>query len=225
MKRFSLELPKFRLELHAKLVKRRKPLISEPIIPSVKHVRRKYRSGTLLGKIGRHLAAHKNIRKVFAANFAVLATFASFIPGGTSAVVPAESDEVVIQTQNTLITQKAVQYPTETVKINQGYSFFHPATDLGGPIGTPVKQIKEGKVVFAGRRTDGYGNLIVLDHGKGLESFYAHLSKIEVEENQVVNTNMEIGQIGTTGYATGPHLHLEIHQNSLPLNPISILSR
>jgi murein DD-endopeptidase MepM/ murein hydrolase activator NlpD len=208
-----------------RLIKRRKPLIEEPIIPTVSRVKRKYRSGTLLGKMGRYLADHKSVRKVVATNLAVTAAIVSFVPGTTNAASFSQSDEIVIQAENTLVTQKAVQYPLEIVKINQGYSFFHPAIDLGSETGTPIKPIKEGKVIFAGFRTDGYGNLIIIDHGKGLESFYAHLSKIEVKSDQEVNTKTEIGQVGTTGHATGPHLHLEIHQNGLPLNPLTVLPR
>ena len=208
-----------------RLIKRRKPLIEEPLVPSVSRVNRKYRSGTFLGKIARYLADHKSIRKIVAANLAVTAAVVSFIPGTTNAGSIAPTEETIVQAQNTLITQKGIQYPVDVVKVNQGYSFFHPALDLGDPSGTPVKPIKEGKVSYAGYRRDGYGNLIILDHGKGLESYYAHLSKIEVKTDQEVNTNMEIGQVGTTGHATGPHLHLEILQNGIPFNPLTVLSR
>ncbi len=225
MRKFSLELPKYRLQLHMRLIKRRKPLVEEPFVPTVSRVKRKYHSGTLLGRFVRYIADHKSARKVFAANLAVTAAVISFIPGSTSAANIPATDETIIQAQNTLVTQKGIQYPIDVIKINQGYSFFHPALDLGAPTGTPVKPVKEGKVVFSGNRKDGYGNLIILDHGKGLESYYAHLSKIEAKLDQEVNTKMEIGQVGTTGYATGPHLHLEILQNGIHLNPLSVLSR
>jgi murein DD-endopeptidase MepM/ murein hydrolase activator NlpD len=225
MRKFSLELPKYRLQLHMKLVKRRKPLVDEPLVPNVSRVRRKYHSGTLLGRFVRYIADHKSARKIFATNMAVAAAVVSFIPGGATAANIPPTDETIVQSQNTLVTQRGIRYPLDVVKINQGYSFFHPAVDLGAPTGTPVKPIREGKVVFSGNRRDGYGNLIVIEHDKGLESYYAHLSKIEVAVDREVNTNMEIGQVGTTGHATGPHLHLEILQNGVYLNPLTVLSR
>lgn len=226
MKKFSLELPKYRLAMHFRLIKRRKPLVSEPIIPTVKLVNKKYRKGTLVGKAIRHITGHKNARKVLAANFAAFVMASSFLPSvKTASTIPPTPDEIVIQAQNPLETQKSVQFPLETVKINQGFSFFHPGLDLGAQIGDPIKSIKSGEVVEAGYATDGYGNTIVVDHGKGLTSRYAHLSKIEVKVGEHVTTEDEIGKVGLTGHTTGPHLHLEVRQNGFPLNPLSVIPR
>lgn len=224
MKRLNLELPKFRLELRYKLVKRRKPLVAEPLLPSVKTVNKKYRSGSLVGKFVRHLSSHKNARRVFAGNLVAVAILTTFLPSAKAEDL-SHADQNVIEAQNSLTTLKGIQYPVEHVEISQGFTFYHPAIDLRDPTGTSVKPIKEGVVLFAGYRTDGYGNLVVLDNGKGLESYYAHLAKIEVKEGQEVNTLTEIGQVGTTGHATGPHLHLEIHNNGVPLNPLLVLPR
>jgi len=198
--------------------------VQEPLIPTLKVVRAKYRKGTILGRFVRHFADNGRTRKVFAANLAVFAIATSFMPS-TKASDLGQPDQNVVQTTNTFITEKGIQYPLEIIKINQGYGIFHPGLDLGSPVGTPVKPIKEGKVEFAGPRKDGYGNLIIINHGKGLESYYAHLSKIEVLVGQEVKTTQEIGQVGKTGHATGPHLHLEIHQNGLPLNPTTVIAR
>ena len=149
---------------------------------------------------------------------------ASFIP--QSITVQAQgSVDPVIQSQTDLLTEKGMQYPVESVRINQGYSIFHQAVDLGGEIGTPIKPIMPGVVAYAGWDNSGYGNLIILSHKNGFESYYAHLSKIEVNTGEVVGMNTEIGKIGVTGHSTGPHLHLEIHQNGTPLNPLTVLSR
>lgn len=228
MKRLNLELPKFRLELKYRLVKRRKPLIEEPLVPSVKRINKKYRKGSFLGKIARYLSGHKIARKIFAGNLAAAVVAISFLPAANSSSVQAagnQSDEAVIQAENSLITEKSIQMPLETFKINQGFSFFHPAVDLGAEIGDPVMPVKAGRVIEAGYTYDGYGNTIVIDHGQGLTSRYAHLSKIEVLVGEEVGTNMEIGKVGITGRSTGPHLHLEIRQNGFPLNPLSVLPR
>jgi murein DD-endopeptidase MepM/ murein hydrolase activator NlpD len=224
MQKISLELPKYRLQLHLKLIKRRKPLLEEPILPAPSLVNKKYRKGTFIGRLARYFADHKNIRKIFAANFALVAIAASFIPQTTN-IQAQGSDDSIIQSQTDLVTQKGMQYPLDSVKINQGYSFFHPAADLGGEKGDPIKPVMSGVVTYAGWGHTGYGNLVVLAHKNGLESYYAHLSKIEVKIGQTVDMNTEIGKMGTTGHATGPHLHLEIHQKGVPLNPLTILSR
>ena len=127
--------------------------------------------------------------------------------------------------QTTLTTEKSIQFPLDSVKINQGFNFFHPGIDLGAEIGDPIKPVRAGEVSEAGHAKDGYGNTVVIDHGSGLTSRYAHLSKIEVEVGQEVTTNTEIGKVGITGHSTGPHLHLEIRQNGFPLNPLTVLAR
>jgi murein DD-endopeptidase MepM/ murein hydrolase activator NlpD len=224
MQKISLELPKYRLQLHMKLIKRRKPLVTEPILPTKSLVNKMYRKGTFTGRLARYFADHKRTRSTFAAAFVVLTVSASFIP--QSITVQAQgSVDPVIQSQTDLITEKGMQYPVETVRINQGYSLFHQAVDLGGAIGTPIKPIMPGVVAYAGWDNSGYGNLVVLSHKNGFESYYAHLSKIEVITGETVGMNTEIGKIGVTGHSTGPHLHLEIHQNGVPLNPLTVLSR
>jgi murein DD-endopeptidase MepM/ murein hydrolase activator NlpD len=225
MQKISLELPKYRLQLDLKLVKRRKPLLADsPILPTKATVNKKYRTGTFVGRLVRYFADHKSIRKVFAGSFAFVAILASFTPQATK--IQAEgSDATIIESQTNLITQKGMQYPVDSVHINQGYSFFHPGVDLGDDIGTPVKPVMPGIVAYAGWDHSGYGNLVVLTHKNGFDSYYAHLSKIEVATGEMVDMNTEIGKIGVTGHTSGPHLHLEIHQNGVSLNPLTVLSR
>lgn len=226
MRKFKLELPKFRLELNAKLVKRRKPLLPpEPLIPTQKVVNKKYHSGTKLGKLVRYFSEHKMARKIFAGNIATMFLVTAFVPTASTEAFQEVQPEAVIQVQNTLKTEKSIQYPLENFKINQGYNYFHHAADLGAPVGSVIKPVKAGKVEFAGYRTDGYGNLVIIDHENGLDSYYAHLSKVYVQNGQEVNTNTVIGEVGLTGHTTGPHLHLEIHQAGTSLNPLSVLSR
>lgn len=224
MQKLNLELPKYRLQLHFRFVKRRKPLISEPILPSVKEVNKKYRTGSLFGKIARHLSDHKSARKIFAGNLAAVAIATSFLPVAKANTF-TQADETVIEAENPLSTQKGIQFPLEKFKFNQGFSFFHPGTDFGAEIGDPIKAIKAGEIVEANYTKDGYGNTIVIDHGKGLTSRYAHLSKVEVTIGEEVTTNTEIGKVGVTGRTTGPHLHLEIRQGGFPINPLTVLSR
>ena len=229
MRKFSLELPKYRLQLHMKLVKRRKPLVDEPFVPTISVVNKKYRSGTLIGKVARHISGHKNVKRYFAANLSALVIAGTFLPVAQgnvqAAALDSTPDQTVIQTQNTLVTEKSIQYPLENIKLNQGYGIFHPGIDLGAEIGVSIKPIKAGTVIEAQNASFGYGNTVLINHGKGLTSRYAHLSKIEAKVGDNVTTTNEIGKIGVTGRSTGPHLHLEIRQNGVALNPLSVLSR
>lgn len=229
MRKYNLELPKYRLQLHLKLVKRRKPLVEEPLIPDTKLIKKKYRKGTFFGKLARHISGHRNIKKYFAANLSALIIASTFMPSTQANVQAADfespASETVIQTENTLKTEKSIQYPLDNIKINQGFGLFHPGIDLGAEVGTTIKSIKAGEVVEVEYGVFGYGNTIVIDHGKGLTSRYAHLSNIDVKKGDKVTTEVKIGEVGMTGRTTGPHLHLEIRQNGVALNPISVLPR
>lgn len=203
--------------------------MDEPLVPTTKIINKKYRSGTFFGKVARHVSEHKNIKKYFAANLSVLIVAGTFIPTAQNSVQAAdfnsEPTEMIIQTQNTLKTMKSTQYPLETIKINQGFNIFHPGVDLGEGIGNSVKPIKAGTVIEVEHTKIGYGNTILIDHSKGLTSRYAHLSETEVNLGDFVTTDTEIGKVGITGHSTGPHLHLEIRQNGIALNPLSVLPR
>jgi murein DD-endopeptidase MepM/ murein hydrolase activator NlpD len=94
----------------------------------------------------------------------------------------------------------------------------HTGVDIAAPIGTNVLARFTGKVIFAGQKR-GYGNVIIIDHGDGLTTLYAHLSKIGVNIGKIVNTGDAIGNVGQTGGATGPHLHFELRENGVPENP------
>ncbi|OGM02605.1 hypothetical protein A2115_01150 [Candidatus Woesebacteria bacterium GWA1_41_8] len=82
-----------------------------------------------------------------------------------------------------------------------------------------------GVVQAASYTKIGYGNAVLISHGNDMTSLYAHLSKIEVKVGDVVESSTEIGKMGATGHATGPHLHLEIRDHGVPINPLSVLPR
>jgi len=90
------------------------------------------------------------------------------------------------------------------------------------PQGTPIYASKGGKVTFAGRK-GGYGNCVIIDHGKGMSTFYAHQSQIMVSKGQEVKQMQQIGKVGSTGNSTGPHLHFEVRKNGSPMNPAQVI--
>jgi hypothetical protein len=100
----------------------------------------------------------------------------------------------------------------------------HPAIDIGGQLGSPVFAVDSGVVVYSGWSDLGYGNMIMVDHGDGFQSLYAHLSQILVGCGQSVDQNEQIGAVGSTGNSTGPHLHFELRSDKLgKVNPLDYL--
>ncbi|HXW51713.1 MAG TPA: peptidoglycan DD-metalloendopeptidase family protein [Candidatus Acidoferrales bacterium] len=98
----------------------------------------------------------------------------------------------------------------------------HSGIDIGADYGTPIQAAADGTVIFASWY-GGYGNAIIIDHGSGLSTLYAHCSAMYVTVNQLVQRGQVIGAVGMTGYATGPHLHFEIRVNGVPINPLTRL--
>ena len=94
----------------------------------------------------------------------------------------------------------------------------HTGIDIAAPIGTPVISVAAGEVLFAGWLR-GYGQVIIIDHGGNLTTVYAHLSRMDVRENQSVSAGQAIGGVGSTGISTGSHLHFEVRINGDARNP------
>jgi murein DD-endopeptidase MepM/ murein hydrolase activator NlpD len=99
----------------------------------------------------------------------------------------------------------------------------HHGLDYAAPTGTPVSASGDGTVLFAGRR-GGYGNLIMIKHRNGWETFYGHLSRFArgIRRGAQVSQGELIGYVGATGLATGPHLHYEMRNHNKPVNPLSV---
>ncbi|HVB99134.1 MAG TPA: M23 family metallopeptidase [Candidatus Dormibacteraeota bacterium] len=95
---------------------------------------------------------------------------------------------------------------------------FHPGIDIGVPYGTPVRATADGIVVFAGEE-EGYGREVVIDHGFGISSCYAHLSGFNTQVGDHVDRGDVIGYVGDSGRSTGPHLHYEVRIHNTPVNP------
>ena len=103
-----------------------------------------------------------------------------------------------------------------------GTARLHAGLDLAAPTGTPIGAAALGTVVTAGV-LGGYGNAVVLDHGGGLSTLYAHQSAIAVSVGQVVEPGQVVGLVGSTGYSTGPHLHFEVRVFGRPVDPVNYL--
>jgi len=98
----------------------------------------------------------------------------------------------------------------------------HTGIDIGVPYGTPIRAAASGQVIYAGWM-DGYGNLVFIDHGRGISTGYAHQSRIAVSNGQAVTQGQVIGYVGCTGHCFGPHLHFEVRVNGTPVDPLGYL--
>ncbi len=99
---------------------------------------------------------------------------------------------------------------------------FHAGLDIAAPMGTPIKAVADGKVIFSGKEK-GYGNIVILKHKNGLITKYAHNSKNLVRTGEIVKKGETIGLVGMTGRATGPHVHFEVRLNGRAMNPLKYL--
>ena len=108
-----------------------------------------------------------------------------------------------------------------TDPINGGADF-HQGLDISADAGSPIYATADGTVTHSSRE-GAYGNLITIDHGYGLETRYGHLSKYDVKSGEKVKRGQVIGRVGSTGRATGPHLHYEVRVNGRLLNPLQLL--
>ena len=121
--------------------------------------------------------------------------------------------------------------PMEFSRVTSGFAMrFHPllkswrrhlGVDYGAPTGSPVRNVGDGVVEFAGWQT-GYGNVVQVNHGNARSTLYAHLSRFDVKKGQRVQQGQRLGAVGTTGWSTGPHLHFEFRINGDHQDPLRV---
>lgn len=181
--------------------------------------------GHPFSRVLRRVFESKKTRRVVGINLTATTILFGLIlsPASTFSLEPKSELAITEPSEIDLTTEASTRIPTENFEITQGYHLFHRAVDLNGDLGDPIFPLMDGVVETVVYGRFGYGNSVVIDHGSGFKSLYAHLSKITVEEGQEVNKNSVIGTMGSTGWSTGTHLHLEIWDHGVPINPIPIL--
>ncbi len=111
-------------------------------------------------------------------------------------------------------------WPTNQKRINQYYKWNHTGLDINGTLKDATYAVDAGIVTYAGWNKSGYGNMILIDHGNGMVTRYAHHSKHYVKTGDQVTKGQTIAMVGSTGRSTGPHLHFEIYVNGKRVNPL-----
>jgi len=197
--------------------------MEEKIIPTPSVLRKKYRVGGYVERFFRYIFEHKKIKKILGANMAVLIIATSLIPQSTLGNEPVDVSSISQNTETPIKTEVSIKNPVSEMKITQGFKFYHPGIDIDGITGDAINSIKKGKVIETNYSRFAYGNSVIIDHGNNLTSLYAHLSKINVVEGEIVDTSTKIGEMGATGRSFGDHLHLEIRDHGIPINPLSVL--
>ncbi|HLD86400.1 MAG TPA: M23 family metallopeptidase [Patescibacteria group bacterium] len=114
-------------------------------------------------------------------------------------------------------------WPTDARRITQYYTWRHGGVDIAGPSGTAIYAAEEGIVEVAGWNRGGYGYYIIIDHGGGLKTLYAHNSKLQVAAGDRVERGQRIANVGSTGRSTGPHLHFEVRLRGGRTNPLNYI--
>jgi murein DD-endopeptidase MepM/ murein hydrolase activator NlpD len=143
---------------------------------------------------------------------------------GTTTPAPARRYAVVETPDAGSVTAFGSYVWPAAGRITQGYRFYHKAIDIANSGGGPILAADSGTVTVAGWPDNwGYGNRVMIDHGNGSSTLYAHMSVIQVSPGQRVNRGDVLGQMGSTGRSTGTHLHFEIRQGGVLLNPTDYL--
>lgn len=144
---------------------------------------------------------------------------ATVVKAQVSQPVEINTPAPVMETQPLVLNS-----PVKEATLSQGYHLLHQAIDLAVPRGTKVYPIKSGMIANTSSSWWGLGKTVEINHGSGLVSKYAHLDQIHVRADEHVSEQTVIGTVGTTGLASGPHLHLEVKEKDNSVNPADYLN-
>lgn len=144
------------------------------------------------------------------------------VPGGTKPFVPRPVTAFSAPAPVDASVGSGIFNWPASGSVSQGYFNYHPAIDIAGWTGAPVSAADSGYVVVAGW-DNMYGYHIVIDHSNGYQTMYAHLSAYYVDAGQNVVSGQQIGEMGSTGNSTGPHLHFEVRDGTIQRNPYNFL--
>ncbi len=179
----------------------------------------------ILSRFLRKQLERLHVRQLLGLNLAGLSFALAIVVPQVDAI--SSQLEVMRETVETIVeivpTMERFQWPLSRFGLTTRFSLGHPGIDMTADKGTAVKPAAEGKVLWVQNAAFGYGKHLLVAHDKGAQSLYAHLSKVDVKEGQTIDKQTIVGEVGSTGWSTGNHLHLEIYQDGTPINPLEVL--
>src|SRR5690606_33275991 len=140
------------------------------------------------------------------------------VPVYANVTVPATAGSSAANISAPASAKKATVREVNNAPVEADQIQFHKGMDIAVAYGSDVRCTAAGTVIFAGQK-GGYGNCVIVSHGNGLATLYAHLAEVLVRTNDKVKVNHVIAKSGNSGRSTGPHLHYEVHKNNTPVNP------
>ncbi len=149
--------------------------------------------------------------------------------GWVESQLPIRLLQQLAKTTNNVTESESTAFPTiKGSPITSGFGWrihpltgerkFHSGIDFGASKGSPIYAFEAGLVEFAGSK-GGYGKAVIINHGARKSTLYGHANKLSVRKGERVATGQMIGEVGSTGFSTGPHLHFEVRLNNKPVNP------
>jgi murein DD-endopeptidase MepM/ murein hydrolase activator NlpD len=179
---------------------------------------------SFISRISRKVLEFKKAKQVVGINLVGIFMLSSVIPlpFALQAKDDQETDVHIQKPEVTISTENTFRMPVPGY-ISQFYNWYHRGIDVAGNNNAKTYPIAEGKVVEIAYSPFGYGLSVMVDHGNGFLSRYAHLQKVEVTLDQEVDKTISLGRVGSTGWSTGPHLHLEVYQDGKTVNPLAYI--
>lgn len=171
-----------------------------------------------------HLLMRERVRSVVGgaiSGAAILFGIVAVLPSG----MPVQAQGTTLEVP--IVVDRSENGPAKTVpefiRVSQGFHAIHPGADITANEGASIYPIRAGKVLKITTSRFDYGRAVIVDHGDGLTSLYAHMGKIMVDEGQEVTDKTVLGEVGLTGRTSGYHLHLEIRKKGSNVNPLVYL--
>lgn len=203
----------------------------------VRFLEDKRRKGNFLSRILRILFEKKKIRVCFGVFLIIVVNLSSVWRGhegvlGEGGEIPdligaKDKFEANSEIEKVVVGLEAgVRVPVEDYVVSRGYFWWHQGVDLAAEEGSGVFAFRGGHVIQVNYWSQSYGNNVILDHEDGYLSLYGHLKEgsIKVKVGEKVTTETILGEIGSTGYSTGPHLHFEILKDGELINPAELVN-
>jgi murein DD-endopeptidase MepM/ murein hydrolase activator NlpD len=151
------------------------------------------------------------------------------VPPGRAAQPPKQAAHPTPLTTVPEQYSGAMRWPLDAYIVSSEYGErwgkIHKGMDMAAHVGEPVYAIADGEVIYAGDGLHGYGNVVILRHDRKTTSLYAHNSELKVKQGDQVTKGMLVALLGNTGHSTGPHVHFEIRDGDLAVNPRNVLPK